>query len=861
MPILQKGTFFIILWIFSFCFVFAQTGEISIDKGSYSALEILTLLKDQGVIVAYSSDKLPSNNITIEKDLKDLTEVFTVLKSQLGIDVQKKGSQYLVSFDLEKLYSVRGAILDAQTGEALIGATVNLTESASGVTSNNYGYYSFQLQKGIHILRVQYIGYRTLIDTIQIINRNKALNFYLNPKVEELNEVVVSAYEPKLNINSPIPGINTLNLNTKGQIPYFLGEVDVLQGATLLPGITTLGEDANGLSVRGGNVDQNLILLDEATVYNPNHLYGMISIFNPEAVNKIEIMKGFIPPSYGGRASSVMTVHQKEGDYDSYHLTGGIGIVSARLIAEGPIKKNESSFIVSARQSLFDLTLDQNTRNYFQDFNAKTNWKMNPRNTFYLSGYFGNDRSTNSFETDRVWGNRNASLRWNHLFGSRIFANFSAIFSQYNYKVTQPREAASFVGQSRIEDYQLKSDWGFVINNDHELNFGASIIAHKLKPGERIPFNEDSSSDTLILDQEIGLENAAYISHEATLGRFHFLYGLRLSSLINIGPRDVYTYTADAPRLDENITDTISYSKNEPIETYLNLEPRASTVYKWSNNLSTKLSYSRSFQYLHLVSNTVTPTPTDIWKLSDTYVKPTESHHFSLGWFFNLKEHNYEAFVDGYYKVLNNLLEYKNGADLLFNNNPETELINANGRNYGVEFFLKKNKGKFTGWVSYSLSRSEIQVTDDFNNVNNGQFFPSNFDRKHDLSLVGIVEITPRLFSSLTFNYNSGRPFTLPQGKYSFEEIQVPLFEDRNQNRLPAYHRMDLSVKWHTKNFHSDGSPKKFSDYWTLNIYNLYSRSNVYSYVFEQNEQGETTVTPYSIIDQIVPSISYHFKF
>ncbi|WP_421869941.1 TonB-dependent receptor [Marinoscillum sp.] len=862
MSIFQQGTFLLLMLMLIGISASAQDRDISVTQGTYSVHELLRNVRQQGVPLAYSLDRIPNSTCILPEDINSLSELFTLLQNQVGLTISASNQQYLLTYTppANRQY-IRGIIRDASSGEVLIGATVYMKSSESGVSSNTYGFYSLEVLEGSHIVEVNYIGYHPLVDTIEVNGSNQTLDFNLTPQPQQLNEVVVSAYEPKLNVTSPIPGVNTLNLNTKGQIPYFLGEVDVLQGATLLPGITTLGEDANGLSVRGGNVDQNLILLDEATVYNPNHLYGMISIFNPEAVNKIEIIKGFIPPSYGGRASSVMTVHQKEGDYNSFHVTGGIGIVSARIIAEGPLKRNKSSFIVSARQSLFDLTLDQNTTNYFQDFNAKTNWKVNAKNTFYLSGYLGNDRSTNVFDTDRVWGNRNLSARWNHLFGHRVFANFSAIVSQYNYKITQPREAASFIGQSQIVDYTLKSDWGFIINNNHEINFGGSSVFHRLKPGERIPFDEESSSDTLILDTETGLESAFYLSHEANLDRFKLLYGLRLSSLINYGPGDVYEYTPDLPLLDENITDTMSYRSFEPINTYVGLEPRASIVYQWNQNLSTKISYTKTYQYLHLISNTVTPTPTDIWKLSDSYIKPTQSHHISLGWFFNLKDDKYEAFVDGYYKLLNDLLEYKNGADLLFNNNPETELISGKGRNYGVEFFLKKNAGKVTGWLSYTLSRSEVRIDSPFGSVNNGNYFPSNFDRKHDVTLVGIYEISPRLFASLTFNYNSGRPFTLPQGKYKFEDIQVPHFESRNQSRLPAYHRLDISLKWHTKNTHSDGSPKRFNDYWTLNVYNVYGRKNVYSYVFDQNASGQTTVTPYSIIDIVVPSITYHFRF
>lgn len=856
-----KGTLLYIILFLANLIALGQSDVIQIDTGTHSLLDALGIAKSQGIPLAYSSDLLPDISTSFDKTAYTEEEFLSVLIGLTGISIKRTENLIVVSYVKPKpiLNTLRGIIRDESNGEVLIGASISKLKSSQGVVTNNYGYYSLSLSPERHVISINYLGYNPIIDTIDFAT-SQHKDFFLLPIVEQLQEVIVSAYEPDLNITSLVPGTNTLDLNSKGQIPYFLGEVDVLQGATLLPGINTLGEDANGLSIRGGNVDQNMILLDEATVYNPNHLYGLISIFNPEAVNKIEVMKGFIPPSYGGRASSIITVHQKEGDYDSYHLTGGIGIVSAKLIAEGPIKREKSSFILSGRQSLFNISQDDNSRNNFQDLNMKVNWKYNPKNTFYYSGYFGNDRSRNSFETIRNWGNQNYSLRWNHLFGPRIFTNFSAILSQYTYRITQPQETASFIGESKIIDYTLKSDWTFVINENHELNFGGSSVLHRLRPGDRIPYDENSSSDSLLLDPEYGLESALYLSHEAQISsKMKVLYGLRTSALRNYGPGTVYSYATNQPMSDESIIDTTHYDKFKTITFYPRIEPRASMVYSWTPQLSTKLSFSRSYQYLHLISNTITPSPTDIWKLSDSFIKPTQSDHYSLGFFFNLKDNKYEAYIDGYYKSMHNLVDYKNGADLLFNENPETELINALGRNYGVELFLKKNEGKLTGWMSYTLARSEVKIDDRFNKVNDGNYFPSNFDRKHDFSLVAIYEILPRLSGSMSFNYNSGRPFTLPLGKYRYEGNLIPHFGNRNQNRLPDYHRLDLSLKWQSNPYKKDGSKRIINDYWTFVVYNAYSRDNVYSYFYQEND-GETTVVPYSIFDSILPAITYHFK-
>lgn len=857
-----------------FCATYSGYGQdlltrtITTTSEEYTLEEALRLAKRQGFQLAYSLDKLPRSSCSFPAGEMPFGEFLKGLQQQTGITYTLANPIVAISYPafLSGKSIIRGVVRDRESGEVLIGATVFKPGTKHGVISNNYGYFSLSLPKDVHIVQASFMGYEDLLDTIDLSTGGHIRNFLLTPRVSELSEVVVSAFEPDFNISSLTPGFNTINFNTEGQIPYFLGEVDVLQGATLLPGIKTLGEDANGLNIRGGSSDQNLILLDEATVYNPNHLNGLISIFNPEAVNNVEIMKGFVPPSYGGRASSVISVHQKDGDYQNFHFTGGVGFVSAKFIAEGPIKKRKSSYILSGRQSLFDISFDDNTSTSFQDLNAKVNWKYDRRNTFYFAGYFGNDRNTNTFETIRNWGNRNFSLRWNHLFGKRVFANFSAIFSEYNYKITQPQEAASFIGQSRIINYSLKSDWGFVISPKHQVEFGSSTILHQLKPGDRIPFNEKtSSSNPLFLDSEHGVESALYISHEASISNnLSVLYGLRASALHYIGPDTLNLYDPSQPRSEQSIVDRVGYGKGELIDAYFGLEPRASVTYKLSSQASVKASYTRAYQYLHLISNTITPSPTDIWKLTDPHIAPTSSLHYSLGYYQNLKDNKWETYVDTYFKITHNIQEYKDGSDLLFNPNPETELLSGQGRAYGMEFFVKKNTGKFTGWLSYTLSRSEIKVAGDLpeERINDGDYFPSNYDKKHDLSIVGIYKLIPRLSGSFSFKYNTGRPFTLPLGKYEYEGNLIPQFGPRNQSRLPDYHRLDLSLKWQGKKLNAKGETKWYRDYWTFVVYNAYGRDNVYSYFFRKNEEtGLTSVERYTIFDTIIPALTYNFKF
>lgn len=869
----QAKARFLLFPFFLFASLVGSAQERLVPAGSYTILEVLDIL-DEELNLAYSPNKLPGASIINVQTNTAYEKVINVIQQQSGVSFRKQGSTYIVTYikPPPKRSTIKGYVRDKNTGEPLIGSTVLLAGTTRGVVTNNYGYYSLTLDHGNYDLACAFIGYAT--DTIQVnLNNHLIHDFDLSNEVSELKEITVSSQSPEYNIRSLIPGVNTINLSTEGQIPYFLGEVDVLQGALLLPGIRTIGEDASGINVRGGEVDQNLLLLDESVIYNPNHFYGLISVFNPEAVNSIEIMKGFMPPSYGGRVSSVITVNQKEGNDEEFKVTGGVGLVSARLIAEGPIKRKTSSFIISARQSIADLSvlgntssgLRRNTAN-FQDFNAKVNWKINTNNTLHLSGYFGNDRNRTGFDAIRNWGNRNLSLRWNHLMGPRLFGNFTTTLSEYRYRVTDPQEAGSFVGRSSIVDYSAKADFSLNISTQQEITFGLGTIYHRLLPGERIPFDENASSRPFSLDTENAFESFAYVGHQVDIGKhFSALYGLRYSALVNLGPSNVFIYDPSSERNTSTITDTTTFGKGEIAKFYDGLEPRLSLNWAFNSRQSIKASYSRTYQYLHLISNTVIPSPTDIWKISDAFIPPTRSDHYSLGLYKNLANNMYETSVEGYYRSIDNIIEYKNGANLLFNPNIETEILSGVGRSFGLEFFFKKNSGRLTGWLSYTLSRSQRKVETPFPNqtVNAGRFFPANHDKLHDISLVSIYKIGTKWAISGTFNYSSGRPITLPAGKYEFEGNLVPHFQDRNQNNLPDYHRLDLSVKWSGRTVKKDGTPKRFTDYWTFVLYNAYGRANAYSLIFRtsETEPNVTEALPFTIFDTPIPAITYNFKF
>ena len=853
----------------------AQNSTVTFSSLDISIEQLLLELSEQSKkSLVYSADRLPSKMLSLKSKTLSYEKVLDILKYQ-GFEIIEKESRLLIihqqkSSEKSQL-TISGYISDKRSGEALIGATVRVVDQNLGAVTNRYGYYSLTIPKAPLTIQVNYVGYESFLVNLET-TENRKLNLQLTEKSMELEEVTISSRPPSFNVESVIPGINTMNFDTENHLPYFMGEVDIFQGALTLPGIKILGEEASGLNVRGGAIDENLILLDEATIYNPNHYFGLISVFNPEAVNDVQFLKGFFPANYGGRASSVITVHQREGNNEEVHFSGGLGLLSARLVAEGPIKKNRSSFLFSGRQSLLNPTElgdseVNNTSTFFTDFNVKTNWRVNDQNTFFVSGYFGNDRSITGFDGERRWGNRTLTFRWNRQRRNRFFSHFSAVFSEYNYRIVEPREAGSFIGRFRIIDYGLKLDESFYISPKSRLDYGINTTFHRLKPGERLPFDpDDTSTNPLELDSEHGIESGLYVSNEWKINsRISTIAGIRLSSLHNIGPADVYVYAPGQPRSDQSIVDTVNVSVKEIIKEFYNLEPRLALNVKTTASSAIKTSYNRTYQYIHLISNTITPNPTDIWKLSDDYIAPTRTDHFSLGYYKNFSENTWETYIDLYYKDIRNTIEYKDGADLVFNENIETELINADARAYGLELFIKRNTGRTNGWLSYTLSRAERRTITEFpeEQINEGGYFPDDNDKTHDISLVLQHKISNRLSASSTFNYSTGRPISLPVGRYDFENNPIPHFGGRNRSRLTDYHRLDLSVKLDGRRTKKDGTARRFQDYWTLSIYNAYARRNAFSYFFRASEEdpNQTEVVRYSVFGTIIPSITYNFTF
>lgn len=833
--------------------------------GNFLLLEAIDSLQSDFQI-AYSPDKLSNIDIRIKRGAT-LREFLFQLNQDKVLSYSIEGNQIIIIPYIKRSYTINGILKDVETGEHIIGAAIQVLGTPLGTITNGYGYYSLTIQEGDYQLSFSHIGYKSHLLDLSL-DGNTYLKVSIAPLVFALDEVEVNAITSDINLAETIPSINRIYINkTDGQIPYFLGEVDVIQNALLQPGIRAIGEDASGIHVRGGSIDQNLTLLDEATIYNPNHFYGLISVFNPEAVNDIRIMKGFIPPSYGGRASSVIEVRQKEGNANKLSYSGGIGALSARALVEGPIKKDKSSFLLSGRQSLLNLSIDdfastsvRRNRIRFQDLNFKINSRPNARNTYYFSAYYGNDRNAVGLNSVRRWGNRMVNFRWNHLFSPRIFSNLSAFVTQYNYRVESEEEPGAFVGRSRITDYSIKSDVSFLLNPTNEIRFGFSSIMHRLSPGSREPLDPTDDNTNLIeLDKERGLESAIYIGHDIELGDVSLNYGLRYSMLHNFGPGKVFIYQNNQPTSDTAIVDTVHFSSGQLINSFKTPEPRFAVNWKVNKKTSLKASFSRTAQYIHLISNTIAPAPTDVWKLTNDYIPPLRSDQFTLGLYKNLKDDTWELSSEIYYKNIDNNIQYKNGADLIFNENIETELLLSNARAYGLELYARKQKGKIKGWISYTLSRAESRL----NENQTERFVVENHDKTHDFSTSWNMNLSRRVSISTNFIYNTGIPVTLPTDKYVFENNLVPHFANRNNARLPDYHRLDLSLKVDGKKIRRNGQERKNRDYWIFTIYNVYARKNAYSYFFRESQlnPGLGEVVQYSIFGTIIPAVTYNFKF
>jgi hypothetical protein len=755
----------------------------------------------------------------------------------------------------QKRFTVSGTIKDEATGEQLIGATVRIKEMPqNGTSTNSYGFYSISAPDGDYTLLFTYIGYQTISRTVSM-HKNQTINIAL-PSKSDLKEVVISANTPtNENVASPQMGVEKLNMVQINNVPVLMGEKDILKTISLIPGVKSAGEGNTGFYVRGGASDQNLILLDEAPVYNASHLFGFFSTFNSDAIKDVSLYKGGMPAEYGGRLSSVLDIKMNDGNNKEFTVQGGLGLIASRLKIEGPLVKDKGSFMISARRTYIDLFLKASSDTtikgstlYFYDLNAKANYHFDDKNAIYISGYFGKDvlGLKNTFGTD--WGNATGTLRFNHIFSNRLFSNTSLVYSNYNYTIQSFSSDNSFKATSQITDLNLKEDLQYGIGSDHTLKFGLNILHHTIAPGT-ISSTSTSSFNDKSTEQRYGFEDAAYISDEwKASGKLTFLYGVRLSSFLLLGPGTFNTYDAAG-----NTVTSTTYGSGSTVKSYFNLEPRFSASYTLNDENSIKASYNRNTQNIHLLSNSTTSTPTDLYVMSSNNIKPEIADQVSTGYFKNFKDNTYEFSAEVYYKWLQNQIDYKDGAQLIVNQDVESQLTFGSGRAYGIELFLKKKYGRFNGWIGYTLSRTEQK----FAAINNGNYYPARQDRTHDLSVVGIYELNKRWTFSGTFIYGTGNAVSYPTGKYNVGGLTTYSYSERNGYRQPATNRLDVGATLEGKQH------KKYHSSWTFGIYNVYGYRNPYIITFRDSKTvpNTTEAVETSIFATPIPSVTWNFKF
>ena len=780
------------------------------------------------------------------------------------------------SLSAQQQYTISGYIRDAENGEDLIGATVSVNElSGTGTVTNVYGFYSLTLPAGDYQVRYSYLGYQPEVISVSL-QSDTTISVELGNQEVELQEVVISADRPEDNVKDVNMSREELKIEKIKTLPALFGEVDVLRTVQLLPGVQSAGEGTTGLFVRGGSADQNLVLLDEATVFNPSHFLGFFSVFNPDAIKNLEIYKGGIPARFGGRLSSILDIQMNEGNNKKMSISGGIGSISSRLTVEGPIVKDKSSFILSGRRTYADLFLRlsnnddiNNNTLYFYDFNAKANYQINDKNRVFLSGYFGRDKFAIADQFGLDWGNATATLRWNHIMSDRIFLNTTLIYSNFDYGFDIDAEAATFEWNSGLQEYSTKFDFTFFANPENTIDFGYQAILHEFAPPSILP-GAGTNFTPLVLDEKFALEQAIYVSNQQQINdRISLEYGLRYSAFQHIGPGRVFLYEEGEPYSDETIIGTDEYETGENIKFYHGLEPRFGARFMVTPFSSIKVSYNRMRQYLQVASNATAGLPIDRWIPADTYVRPLIGDQIAMGYFKNFANNTLEASVEVYYKWMQNIIDFKTGSDILLNNNIETEISEGRGWSYGAEFLVRKNVGKTTGWISYTLSRTRRQVDE----INGGLPYNARFDRTHDISLVLSHQLGPRLSLSGTWVYSTGLAVSLPSGRYELDGQSVPFYDPlkRNAYRMPDFHRMDLSAVLESKK----NEDRRWKSSWSFSVYNAYARKNPFVITFEEvynedpgfePEEGDVIESSRfaavkTYLFSIIPSVTYNFKF
>ena len=763
-------------------------------------------------------------------------------------------------------FTISGYVQDNSNNELIIGASVIVKELQIGTVTNNYGFFSLTLVEGDYDLIFQSLGFEDQSLNFNL-NRNISVNIFLNENIESLDEVILSKNIEDVDVELPLLSMNILSGKTIRQTPVVFGESDLLKTIQLLPGVSSAGEGASGFNVRGGAADQNLILFDEAIIYNSSHLFGLFSVFNSDAIKEVKLYKGGIPSSYGGRISSVLDVYQKDGNNQKLQANGGIGSISSRFLVEGPIQKNKSSFLLASRGSYAHLFLklsDIENVAYFYDLNSKSNFVINDKNKIFVSGYFGRDVFKLQDTFSNTYGNSTFNFRWNHLINEKTFSNTSVIYSNYYYGLKL--DFGGFDWNSSIKNLNLKFDIKNYFSSEFQFNYGLNIIYFDFNPGEISPLTPNSGINYSKLNSKYAVENSAYFDIINKISpNLSVRYGLRFNQFLRLRQQGLQSYINDDPLdFDENLkiynpANPLIYSfdnNSSVFKTFNNVEPRINISYSFKGQ-SLKASYNRLNQYLHLISNTSSPTPLDIWVPSGPYLKPQKLDQFALGFYKNAKSLRFESEL--FYKKIKNKLDYVDGADLVGNDNIETVVIAGDARAFGIEFLLKKISGRHKYWIAYTLSKSE-QKTPGRNSIETGinfsKWYNTPYDKTHDLSINSEYKINDKLKLVGNFIYQTGQPTNYPNSQYNYMNLNIPNFGERNSSRLPHYHRLDINLTLKPKK-----NNRKIESTWVFGIYNLYNRDNANSIIFRRNNETLKNEAVQISIFGIVPSVTYNFKF
>lgn len=760
--------------------------------------------------------------------------------------------------------TLNGYVKDADNGEELLGVTIYIPALKAGTITNDYGFYAVTVPRGTYEVHYSYIGYKQQILTLEL-ESNVSVNVELQTDAQLIQEIVIEEKPLDENVTNVQMSKNTLNMNQVRKLPALFGEIDIIKNIQMLPGVISAGEGSSSFFVRGGSADQNLILIDEAPVYDPSHLFGLFSVFNADVIKDSELYKGGIPARFGGRLSSILEVRTKDGNNKDFEVTGGIGTLASRVAVEGPIVKDKSSFIVSARRSYVDVFLKaagEDNLVHFYDVNAKVNWKADNKNRFFLAFYTGRDVFNFDDNFGFEWGNMTGTFRWNHLFNDRLFSNTSIILSNFDYKLELEDAVQGFRWLSNLQEFSFKNDLSYSLNTRNELAFGYHLTGRRFAPGEISPNTLGSIFQTLALQHMYALDHGIYFSNMQTLNdRITLDYGLRLSVFQNIGPGEVHLYEDPQDNIDIVRTGTLNYDKWENIKTYVNLEPRFAIRYLLKEGRSLKLSYNRMVQNTHLISAGTAPVPFNTWNPSNYYLKPQVADQIAAGYFRNFRDNEYEFSTEAYYKDISNVTDFADNAQLFFNENLSTEYRQGEAWAYGLEFLLNKNQGKLTGMASYTWSKTMRKVE----GVNLGKEFPANHDRRNVFNLQAAYDFNDKWVFGGTFTYSTGRPLTLPAGKYEYGTYYPDVLTARNGYRLPAFHRLDLSVTLNPRK----NAQRNWKGQWIFSVYNLYNRKNPFTIYtrMKQDEDGNVLgdgsekEARLIYLFPILPSVTYNFKF